>query len=148
MLVEFDSKPKAEQWRIFKSCGLPIAGVIDSAGKSLHAWVRVDAKDGAEYKVRQERVYEYLADVMDDKGNKNPSRFSRLPGAMRGEQVQQLIAVNLGAASWNDWETENINDESESFDVIDLLNFDCKNDPDCLIGDRWLCRGDSYRDQG
>src|ERR1700692_798741 len=82
-LVEFDSLSKSDQWDIYKQSGLPIAAVIDSGGKSLHAWVKVDAGNLDEFRGRQRQVYEYLKDYIDDDSNKNPSRFSRLPGVTR-----------------------------------------------------------------
>ena len=148
VLVEFDNREKAEQWRIIKNCGLPIACVIDSGGKSLHAWIKLDAADREEYRQRQELVYDYLSDVIDDSGNKNPSRFSRLPGAVRDGKEQKLIAVSLGAKSWEEWESGNIDDGSVLFNLDSLKNFDRENDPDCLIGDRWLCKGQSLIIQG
>jgi RecA-family ATPase len=110
VLVEFDGRPKIEQWHIFKESGLPLACVIDSGGKSLHAWVRVDAKDLAEYKNRQRLVYERLADFIDDHSNINPSRFSRLPGIRRCDQIQKLVAVNIGAEDWNEFEEWSLDD--------------------------------------
>jgi regulatory protein RepA len=80
-MVEFDGREKSEQFEIFKQSGLPIACVLDSGNKSLHAWIRVDAVDRQQYKERQEKVYSYLGDYIDDPGNKNPSRFSRFAGS-------------------------------------------------------------------
>jgi RecA-family ATPase len=112
LLVEFDSRSKSEQWRIYKESGLPIRFVIDSGGDSLHAWVAVDANGPEQFKERQQAVYDYLSLYLDDKGNKNPSRFSRLPGVKRGEKTayQTLVAENIGAVSWAIWEEENTND--------------------------------------
>jgi hypothetical protein len=44
VLVESDVIPKPEQERQLRASGLPIAALIDSAGNSVHAWVRIDAK--------------------------------------------------------------------------------------------------------
>jgi len=121
VLVEFDKREKADQWRIIKSCGLPIACVIDSGGKSLHAWIKLDAANEPEYKQRQELVYEYLGDVMDDVSNRNPSRWSRLPGAVRNGQEQKLVAIGLGAKSWEDRESGNMEDGLPEFS--DLCEF-------------------------
>jgi len=148
VLVEFDKRPLVEQWRILNNCGLPITSVTYSGGDSLHALVRLDAKDAEEYKERQELVYEYLGDVMDDRSNKNASRWSRLPGAVRDGKEQKLVAVNIGAKSWDEWEAGAIDDGSELFNLDSLKNFDRENDPDCLIGDRWLCKGQSLIIQG
>lgn len=106
LLVEFDTRSKAEQWEIYKQSKLPIRFVIDSGGDSLHAWIAVDAVTAEEFKARQERVYEFLEAYLDDKGNKNPSRYSRLPGVARDEKgaYQTLVAENIGEASWQAWE--------------------------------------------
>jgi len=110
LLIESDKLPKAQQWEIYQQSGLPITAVIDSAGSSLHAWVRVDAENAEQYKERTERVYETLVPLGFDAGNKNPSRFSRLPGAVRNGKPQSLIATNIGAGDWDEWEGENDDD--------------------------------------
>ena len=150
LLVEFDSRPLLEQWRIYKESGLPIRFVIDSGGDSLHAWIAVDAASAEEFKARQERVYDYLSDYLDDKGNKNPSRFSRLPGVLRKEKgaYQTLVAENIGATGWQEWELRNTPDTTEWFSLDYLLNFDRENDPACLMGNRWVCEGGSLLFQG
>jgi RecA-family ATPase len=104
VLVEFDSLPKSDQWDIYKQSGLPIAAVTDSGGKSLHALVKVDAKNLEEYRERQKRVYDFLSEYLDDKGNGNPSRFSRLPGVTRAGQPQHVVAFDVGASNWHEWE--------------------------------------------
>jgi len=109
LLVESDKLPKAQQWEIYQQSGLPITAVIDSAGSSLHAWVRIDAENAEQYKERAERVYETLVPLGFDAGNKNPSRFSRLPGAVRNGKPQSLIATNIGAGDWNEWKEESDN---------------------------------------
>jgi RecA-family ATPase len=143
VLVEFDDKPKAEQEQLLRSSGLPISVLIDSGGKSIHAWVRVDAPSRKEWDARRDLIYSSIPGV--DPKNKNPSRFSRLPGAWRGDQKQKLLANNLGANSWEDWLTDRETDDDKAtvVTVKDLINFDPDNDPDNLIGKRWLTRGSS-----
>jgi len=96
-LIESDKIPKGDQERILRDSGLPIAALIDSGGESIHAWVRVDAQDREQYHERRERLWASLPEgfVIDGK-NKNPSRFSRCPGGLRGDAVQKLLDVNLG----------------------------------------------------
>jgi len=149
-LVEFDKRPTDEQWNIFKQSGLPIAAVMHSGGKSLHAWIKVDASSHEEFKERRDVVYSYLEEYTPDQANKNPSRWSRLPGVMRGENEQKLLALNIGAANWDEWE-RNIQDHELPEEIgIDVLDeFDRKNDPGALIGNhRWLCEGGSMIIQG
>jgi RecA-family ATPase len=143
VLVEFDQKPKAEQEQLLRSSGLPISVLIDSGGKSIHAWVRVDAPNRKEWDARRDLIYSSIPGV--DPKNKNPSRFSRLPGAWRGQERQKLLANSIGARSWEEWLTdrESIDDSATIVSIKDLMNFDSDNDPDNLIGKRWLTRGSS-----
>lgn len=145
VLVEFDRKPKDEQKAVFLQSNLPITLMVDSGGKSIHAWVRVDAKDKAEWEERRNDVYAYLADHEPDPQNKNPSRWSRLGGVMRGDKEQKIIGFNFGAASWDDfiaWRDEQDMPEEVSTDTLE--EFDTKNDPNTMVGHgRWLQRGGS-----
>ena len=144
VLVEFDDKPKPEQEKLFRDSGLPITVLIDSGGKSIHAWVRVDAPSRKEWDARRDLIYSLIPGV--DAKNKNPSRYSRLPGAWRSPVSQQkLLATNLGSASWEDYLTsrESDDDKSTVVTIKDLMDFDPDNDPDNLIGNRWITRGSS-----
>lgn len=131
VLVESDAIPKAEQERQLRASGLPIAALIDSAGASVHAWVRIGAKTREEYHARREKVWASLPGFQIDKANKNPSRFSRCPGGLRGEGVQRLLAVNLGAPSFADWEAMH----EDARDIVAASTFcaEDESDPPQLI---------------
>jgi RecA-family ATPase len=104
-LVESDTLPIAEQDIVFRKLELPIAALVHSGGKSLHAIVRVDAENYEEYRKRVEFLYDFLEKngVSIDKQNRNPSRLSRMPGVTRNGNRQYLVAVNIGRKSWTDW---------------------------------------------
>jgi RecA-family ATPase len=144
LLVEFDTRPKEEQYAIFKQSQLPIAAIIDSGGKSLHAWVRIDAKDFEEWKERRQAVFDYLADYEPDEMTKNPSRWSRLGGVFRGDKEQRIVALNVGVANWDEWLSYLESAEvPEEVSIEELENFDVENDPTTVLGNRWLCKGGS-----
>jgi hypothetical protein len=109
-LAEFDADEngrtisKEIQYALLLRSYLPIAALIDSGGKSLHAIVKVDAPDRGEYDRRVAQVVSRVPCL--DTQNKNPSRYSRLPGVSREEGLQQLLAVNLGALDWHSFEEE------------------------------------------
>lgn len=124
-LVESDSIPTDKQNEIMRSLELPIAALVDSGNKSLHAIVRVDARDYDEYRRRVDRLYEVCRkNGLDVDGqNKNPSRLSRMPGVRRGARKQHLVAVNIGKGSWDEWwewvqEAQDDLPDPESLDAV------------------------------
>jgi len=102
-LVEFDSVPLEQQFATVLATRLPVSAVVYSGGKSLHAWVRVDAPDRETFKQRVAAIHALPLLAGMDKANKNPSRLTRLPGARRGDKVQRVVAIGVGAASWDEW---------------------------------------------
>lgn len=108
-LVESDKMPIPEQDALYRRLKLPIVTLVNSGNKSLHALVRIDAKDAKEYSKRVEFLYNYIEEkgkadnVKIDRQNSNPSRLSRFPGFYRGEKRQYLVAMNIGCKSWDDW---------------------------------------------
>lgn len=131
-LVESDSLPIEEQKKLLINLKLPIAALVESGGKSVHAVVRVDAKDQTEYKQRVDFLYDWLSkhSFIVDGANKNPARLSRLPGAKRGENIQRLLAVNIGCASWLEWidHIEGVDDDLPALDNF----WDMLEDPPAL----------------
>ena len=114
-LVESDGMAIEQQNAILRELELPIACLVHSGGKSLHAIVKVDAADYNEYRKR----VDYLYDVCQKNGmrvdtqNRNPSRLSRMPGVERAGRKQFLVDTNIGKTSWNEWYEwiEGINDD-------------------------------------
>ena len=97
--------PIDEQIAMYRKLELPIAALVHSGNKSVHAIVHVDASSIEEYRKRVTYLYDFLANhgVKVDTQNRNPSRLSRMPGVSRNGQHQKLIAVNVGRKSWVDW---------------------------------------------
>lgn len=104
-----------QQNAILRELELPIACLVYSGKKSLHAIVRVDAADYNEYRKRVDYLYEVCQKngIDVDTQNRNPSRLSRMPGVQRGEKKQFIVDTNLGKASWNEWYEwiEGVNDD-------------------------------------
>lgn len=104
-LVESDEMSPSRQMAIMRSLELPIAAMVHSGNKSIHAIVHVDAPNYDEYRKRVDFLYQTCRDngLKLDTQNKNPSRLSRMPGVTRAGHKQWLIATNLGRESWADW---------------------------------------------
>lgn len=114
-LVESDSMDLEKQNAIIRELELPVACLVYSGKKSIHAIVRVDAADYAEYRKRVDYLYTVCKKngLEIDQQNKNPSRLSRMPGVMRNGKKQFLMDTNIGKESWNDWKEwiESVNDD-------------------------------------
>ena len=124
-LVESDNVDLEKQNAIIRELELPVACLVYSGNKSIHAIVRVEAASRKEY---DERV-RYLYDVCEknglkvDRNNKNPSRLSRMPGVTRNGKKQFLIGTNMGKKSWKEWQKwiEGLEDMEED-DLPDPVN--------------------------
>lgn len=136
-LVESDSLPVARQNAIMRGLELPIACMVYSGGKSVHAIVKIEAADYSEYRKRVEYLYKICEKngLAVDTQNKNPSRLSRMPGVRRNGHKQFLMAVNIGKKNWEEWKDwiEAVNDDLP--DPVDLEDVWGSLPPlaDCLI---------------
>ena len=114
-LVESDTMDISAQKAIITELELPVAALVYSGKKSLHAIVKIDASSYEEYKKR----VDYRYNVCNKNGlkldiqNRNPSRLSRMPGVMRNGKKQYLLDTNIGKENWNEWREwiESVNDD-------------------------------------
>ena len=152
-LVESDDLPIEDQKKLLVSLKLPIAALLESGGKSVHAIVKIQAKDYAEFKQRVTFLFDYLTkhNFVVDENNKNPARLSRLPGAPRNGQIQRLLSTNIGCASWDDWKDYITGIDDDLPEVDNLWNmFEAPDEtPDEVIasilyeGGKLMITGDS-----
>ena len=121
-LIESDTMPLDAQYRMYRKLNLPIAAMVTSGGKSIHAIVHIDAVNAAEYRDRVEMLYTILANkgMVVDMQNKNPSRLSRLPGCIRGTNKQMLVETNVGCANWDAWLKYNESNTDDWPDIVPL----------------------------
>ncbi len=135
-LVESDTVPVEKQNAIIRELELPVAALVHSGGKSIHAIVRVEAANYEEYRSRVDYLYEVCRKngLEPDRQNRNPSRLSRMPGIERQGNKQFLVATNIGKASWAEWKewVESINDDLP--EIEEELGTDLPNLSPELIG--------------
>lgn len=83
VLVESDSVSKPVQLAALCHIRLPIVSIVDSGGKSYHALIRINAASLEDYRATTAQIYDLLTLIGVDHSNKNPSRFTRVPGVQR-----------------------------------------------------------------
>ena len=125
MLLESDNMSLGKQKAILEQLELPIAAMVFSGGKSIHAIVKVDAYSYEEYRKRVDFIYSIAQKngFKPDKKNRNPSRLSRMPGVMRGGNPQFLMATNIGKENYKEWEEwiASVNDDLPEPEELDAL---------------------------
>ena len=124
-LIESDNMDIGVQSALLRKLELPIAVMMYSGNKSIHAIVRVDALNEIQYKKRVDYLYGICKkNGFDlDKANKNPSRLSRFPGFERNGNYQFIIDTNIGKGSGEEWEEyiEDISDNLQEFENLETL---------------------------
>ena len=119
-LVESDNVDIETQNAIIRELELPVAVLVYSGKKSLHAIVHIDADNYEEYRRRVDFLYQICQKngLQPDTQNRNPSRLSRIPGVQRGNNRQFIVDTNIGKANWNDWREwiEGVNDDLPGFE--------------------------------
>ncbi len=136
-LVESDDMEIEKQNAVIRELELPVACLVHSGGKSLHAVVRVDAANYQEYRNRVDYLYKVCEKngLMIDTQNRNPSRLSRMPGVMRGDKKQFLVDTNIGKRSWDEWHEwiEGISDDLPEPEGLDSVWDNMPELSPCLI---------------
>jgi hypothetical protein len=99
ILVEMDKMPLGDQDQYITEIGMPYSTAVFSGSKSIHYIISLEEELSDEYTYRSlvKCVYKAVGEDLVDKSCKNPSRFSRLPGHIRGDtgKEQQLLTVKL-----------------------------------------------------
>ena len=73
-----------------------------------------------------------------DGKNKNPSRFSRLPGVRRQAKRQELLELSIGAEDWRSWQYQIEQRDTSKLPAIesasDLVSADVPHPPELIQG--------------
>ena len=121
-LVESDTLAVGKQLALIKELELPVAALVYSGKKSVHAIVKIEADTYDEYRKRVKYLYDVCKKngLAIDQQNRNPSRLSRMPGVIRNGHKQFLIDTNIGKESWNEWREwiEAVNDDLPDLETV------------------------------
>lgn len=95
-LVEFDGIPLEDQMHYIKKIGMPYSTATFSGNKSVHFIISLEdpLQSREEYDFCIRWIYNILGPTVD-RQNKNPSRFSRIPGGTNAKtrNKQSLLKV-------------------------------------------------------
>lgn len=96
LVLESDNT-RSDLWiRVIAQIPLPIASVVTSGGRSIHALVRIDASDAAEWKTIRARIAPALVALGADLSAMTTVRLTRLPFCFRREknEMQRLLFLD------------------------------------------------------
>lgn len=102
-MAEFDNISLPDQMAFWSAVALPIAALIYSGGKSIHAWIKVDGVSTLgqwKKKIGEELYKRRLVPMGVDSACCNASRLSRLPGHNRhgAGKPQKLLYLSPNPA--------------------------------------------------
>ena len=137
-LVESDEMGIGKQAALLRELELPIAAMVFSGGKSVHAIVRIEADTMEEYRKRVDFLYKVCAKngLVIDRQNRNPSRLSRMPGILRNGRKQWLVTTEIGKPSWKEWEEWIIaeNDDLPDIEAMEVSDEEPPLAPELIEG--------------
>lgn len=98
-MAEFDEIPLPDQLAFWSAVRLPIAALVFSGGKSIHAWIHVTGVETAaqwEQEIKLGLYGSVLAPLGVDRSCYSPAHLARFPGHSRADtgKAQQLIYLN------------------------------------------------------
>lgn len=91
-MAEFDDLSREDQIRFWSAVKLPIVALIDSGGKSIHAWLavqkwgKVETPEQWQSEIKTKLYDQLLIPYGVDSACSNAARLSRLPGHFREEK--------------------------------------------------------------
>lgn len=107
-LLESDEQSKQKQLEYIKRLNLPYKAIIDSGNKSIHCILLINADNYHEYQERVDYIYNLCQKngFAVDKSGRNPSRLCRLPGLIRGKNMQRCLEIRNDACiqSFEEWQ--------------------------------------------
>lgn len=149
LVVESDELPKSDQLAVFgwlrDWAGWDLRMILDTAGKSLHGWFKWPSH------LEKSQIKALLDALRCDPRLMTPSQPVRVAGAMRDGRMQSITWLGSGLKtepkSWEELTSfpDQEEDDGEEFGLSRLLEFDTKNDPNALLGARYICRKQSLQ---
>ena len=93
-VLESDDLPAALWLQVLVNLQLPICAIYTSGGRSIHALVCVEVSSKAEWDATRNVLRKLVCPLGADPGAMSAVRLSRLPGCLRGKNMQRLWYLN------------------------------------------------------
>ena len=99
LVAESDQADPAQWLAALAQIPMPVVAVYTSGGRSIHALMRIDARDGQHWREIKTRLAPSLVTLGADESAMTAVRLTRLPGCFRAEKDawQRLLYLNPGA---------------------------------------------------
>lgn len=91
LVIENDVAPLDLWLKFLAQLMLPIVAIYTSGGRSVHALVKIDAPSKAHWDATRDAIRAALAPLGADPAAMTGVRLTRLPGCLRGENLQELL---------------------------------------------------------
>lgn len=95
LLIESDELPYNLALSFLARVPLPLVSIMTPAGRGPHGRARLCCRDAAEFRYEAKCIFSKLARFGFDAGNCNPSRYGRLPGALRVIGADELVPPEI-----------------------------------------------------
>jgi hypothetical protein len=134
LLMEVRGIELGRQLAFFKMFNLPCSALVNVGGKSIQAWVHLDAANKEEYEERATFLARILKDIGFDIYTWDSSPFAPavLPGVVENGKQCYLVGLNEGAGSWEEWRAwadayldgDPLVEDSNTYDEVPLLGLE------------------------
>lgn len=94
LVLESDEAPEELWCGFLAALGMPIQAIYTSGGRSIHALVKLPARNQWEWEEYRRMLLPLLSQLGADAGAITGVRLSRLPGCMRGKRKQRLLYLH------------------------------------------------------
>lgn len=95
LVLECDEKGYEREWVAFLAqLEVPVVAMYTSAGKSVHALIRMDAESKAQFDAERKAILGPLVTMGADPKAMSGVRLTRLPGCQRAGRLQKLLYIN------------------------------------------------------
>ncbi len=106
VLIENRVLELGRQLAFYRALNVPCTALVNAGGQTIQAWVRIGARDKAEYDKRVAHLLKVLEECGFEVEVSSDAPLARavIPGTLMGNRQQYLLALNQGLGTYEEWE--------------------------------------------